>query len=761
MLRLFALFSLVVATAAGLSADPVSFSKSKTISFFREVSSRDLSGMAVRSDGRIIHGPTLSELAGNPVEDLWWDIEPWRDWSWLVGTGPNGVILKVEVDEASDTFVSEVWGETDASQIFVVKTVSDNRVISGGAPEGAIHLWKEDGELIRSAQLPGDSVLDILTNKTGDVVWVATGNPGEIYRLEIDNFASSDSDGSLEDRGITRFGSIRDRNVRRLAWGRNGVLLAGSSPSGNLYEFPEAGGSPLILMDQESGEVTDIHVSENGDIFAAVVTSDGTTTRRVSRTSTVGAPANDTEKSGSKTENTSPPSIMEAPPPVEKFSGRSSLVVMPNGVGLPESVSSRNSVAMYQIYPYRGKLLLAAGDDGELLGYDPVARRAISYAGSNAAQLTEMVEVPTTDQLLVMTNNPAGLSRLHFSDPGKRVAKTKRLSLQTPSEIGVLRFNRIRNLDPAEITVRMRANRGRDGREGWTPWVHAVHENGGWRAPDQLLGQYVEIELELPAEISETAELDQARLYYLPQNRRPVLQSFRLISPNFGLNPRGVTDSKTSNLNLGQVIGASPSPIKPEAERRRQALLSSPVLPQPGAQVAMWTVNDPDGDNHIATFSIRKDDSDEWVDLRVQSDENWVQFDRRSFAEGTYFTRLLVEETSPRRVNDRRTVEFQTDDLVIDLSPPRVTEVHITGSADSIKIQFSGSDQMSLISSAMLSFNNGYEVELGTPIDNIMDSPAEDFSIEIDREVLLNATGLEIHVGDKAGNYGSRRVALP
>ena len=75
MKRLLALFITSLVIGGSLIADSaVTFSKSQNLNFYREVPSRDLKGLAIRSDGRIITGPQLSALAGNPVADLWWDI---------------------------------------------------------------------------------------------------------------------------------------------------------------------------------------------------------------------------------------------------------------------------------------------------------------------------------------------------------------------------------------------------------------------------------------------------------------------------------------------------------------------------------------------------------------------------------------------------------------------------------------------------------------------------------------------------------------
>ncbi|MGY8717750.1 MAG: hypothetical protein ACKVI3_08220, partial [Verrucomicrobiia bacterium] len=105
MKRLLALFITSLVIGGSLIADSaVTFSKSQNLNFYREVPSRDLKGLAIRSDGRIITGPQLSALAGNPVADLWWDIEAVSDQRWLVGTGPSGKILEIEVDASGGPF---------------------------------------------------------------------------------------------------------------------------------------------------------------------------------------------------------------------------------------------------------------------------------------------------------------------------------------------------------------------------------------------------------------------------------------------------------------------------------------------------------------------------------------------------------------------------------------------------------------------------------------------------------------------------------
>ncbi len=756
-MRRFIVFMVAVAVGLPPLISTETLSKSQSVSFYQKAVPRDLEGLAIRSDGRIIAGPVLRELAGNPVAPLWWDWEsgntPASGW---IGSGPDGQILRVELDTAGGVFEVTDQIETPASHVFVVKRLPDGRLLAGGNPEGHLVLINGEGEVEQSARLPADSVFDILVAADGETAWVATGNPALLFRVDIGAFTQAPAEANLSDRGIERWGAVRDRNLRTLAFDQAGRVLAGSAPSGNLYRFDLEGSPPIILLDHESGEITDILLTPEGDVLATLVDAKGTARRRVMQSSQVqpAQPEQETEKQ----EPAKAPSIMEAPP-VEKFSGRSELIKLPGGDGLPETLSARNNLAMYRIVPFAQGYLLPGGDDGELAGYDPVARRALTFAASDSAQLNDMAPLAGAGRFLLMSNNPANLSIIDFETPGPRRVQTSAIDLQTSSHIGSLRFNRLREIDPDSMKVELRANRGRDAVEGWSPWVEAVHQDGGWHA-EGLTGRMVQVAISLPDAISESVELDQAKLYFLPQNRRPVLRSFRLISPNFALRERASGNATATSLTLGQVIGSTPKTNSNPADQRRQALLSSPLVPETGAQVVTWTTSDPDGDNLTATFSVRHEKSEAWKDLLVDSESDWFQFDRRTLAEGVYFTRLVLNESAPRAESDRRSVTFSTDDLVIDLSPPTLEAEFTELPGGNFVFRVDAVDSLSLIAGVRLVFNNGYELTLVHPADGILDSRRETFLAEVSGRDVGTATEVEVYVEDAAANVASTRLQL-
>lgn len=747
------LASLLTASASG------PFSQSKSINFYREVASRDIVGLGLRSDGRLIAGPMLQELAGIPLEDLWWDLEHLESDSWLIATGPNGRVIKADIDSSGATYQTTPWGESGSNHIFVLKKLSADLIVGGSNPDGQVIFWDAQGEELARVALPADSVFDLLWDDRGERLLAATGNPGSLYQIDPDVVLASSPDDNLESRGVTLLSSIRDRNLRRLALAADGAILGGSAPSGNLYRFSATQNEPVILMDQEAGEITDIQVGPNGDIYATLVVASGNTTRRVMQSANVQPPKEAESKAEDKKPDSPAPSIFEAPP-IDAFTGRSELILVPGGDGIPRTLSSRNKVAMYRITRYGDKFLLGGGDDGEILGYDPLDRRALYFAGSNSAQINDIESLPNSGEFLLLSNNPLALSKLSSFRQGPRTAQTGSINLPTPSELGALRFNRLRDVDPVDLQIRMRANRSSDAAEGWTEWQTASREDDLWKV-DGLIGKHVQVELELPADLAATAQLDQAELFFLPQNRRPVLRSFRIVSPNYGLVPRTTaTQASTGNLTLGQVIGSSPNPSANSEDKQRQALLSSNLVPQLGAQVVTWTVSDPDGDNLNAKFSVRASESDEWIDLSVGANQGWLQFDRRSLAEGTYFSRLWIEEDAPRTPEDRQHVEFATDDLVIDLTPPVITAATVSEASGKTTVSIEARDAYSALEGVRLAFNNGYSVEVNQPTDGMLDGRSEQFFTSIDQRLIAMATAVEIYVMDSADNVAVKRIKI-
>lgn len=744
--------ALCAASAARLAADP--FSKKQEIDFFRDVPSRNLSGLAARSDGRLVAGPTLTELTGSAPADLLWCLAPGaKAGQWLVGTGPDGRVFELTLDRAKGAYAAKEVAQLGESHVFALLRLPDGDILAGTSPRGALCLIR-GGKVAARLALPVDSIFDLLLQPDGSVL-AATGNPGRVYRIALPALAAA---GDLPDKimdakilaqhGVTLFGEIRDRNVRRLAQLPDGRVIAGSAPRGNVYAFAATGGEPVILQENREAEVTDLLTEPDGDFYAAITFSGNNAEARITPAAGKGP------KAAAAATTTAPAEGAPLPAAPEKFSGRAALVRFPAN-GFPETLTSRSGTAFYGLARAGDVLLVAGGELGELTGFDVVQRLALTYAGSNSAQLNALRPVPgEPGRFVALRNNAPGLALLDFTAGGPRSAETRRLDLGVPGLLGALRIDRLRDLPAKDLAVEIRTSNGSDEVEGWSPWTPARFDSDAWKA-ENLRGRYVRLRLKLPAGSSAALQIDKPDLYLLPQNRRPQLQEYRVLPPNYAVIPAAESPAPIVT-SLSQLLSSG---AKDDDGKRKPGFLSSQVMPSPGAQVVLWTVSDPDGDNVACTFSLRREGEAKWTDLAVATHDPYVQFDTSHLPDGVYFTRLVATEEAPRPAAERLSTTFETDDLVVDHTPPEFLEATARRAGDKLVVSVHGRDALSLLAGIEVALNNGLRTDLEQPADGIRDSREETFVLEIPLADASGATSLEVTLYDAAGNSVAKRLS--
>jgi hypothetical protein len=749
-------------------ADPLS--KKTDVDFYRDVLSRDLHGLATRSDGRLVAGPVLTDLAGKAPSELMWCLEPAPGGKWLVGGGPGGRIMEVAADLAAGSFASKDVARIPDVQVYALN--ADGAILAGTSPSGGLYVVR-GGKVVARTGLPADSIFDLILLDGGKSALAATGNPGRIYRVDIAKLEAAGvsagktaDDKALAARGVALFGEVSDRNLRRIARLSDGRIAAGSAPKGNIYLFDAQGGEPYIAQENHDAEVTDLLADAGGGYYAAIVFSGGEI-HPVQATIQIAVPTEGAEVVNAPNPNPAPGptpgpaggakprestvEIMNATPTVERFAGRSTLQwFAPDG--FPEALMSRPGVAFYRICRMGDVLLVSGGELGEMSGFDLKSRYSLTFAGSASAQVNALEPVPGSQgKFFAIRNNAPGFALLDFGAAAARTAQTKRVDLGAPARLGALRFNRVRDLDPSQLSVSVRTTNGAAETDGWSPWV-PMADADGWRAAAPA-ARYAEFKLSLPAVSAPTLELDKASLYFLTQNRRPQLQEFRVLSPNFAIvvppemPPPVVT-------TVGQLIQSG------EQGAHKPGFLGSQVVASPGTRVVFWTVNDPDGDNLLYTFSIRHDGDAAWTDLAVDSRDSYVQFDTLHLQEGTWFTRLVARQAAPRPEAERLSVTFETDDLVVDHTPPVIEEASVKRDAGTLVVTIRGKDALSLLDSAEFTFNNGVHEVVEQPADGILDGMEETFVLELPVARLTGATSVEVTLYDSAGNGASRRLGL-
>ncbi len=737
-------FLCLALSALPLSADPLT--KSTEVDFGHEVASRNLKGLATRSDGRILPGPVFTDLPGPKIGDILWTLrrtgtDQGAPACFLVGTGPDGRVQEITFHEQDASYTVREIAKVAEAQVTALLPLANGDLLLGTSPTAVLYLL-HDGKPLARLPLAADSVFDFLPQPDGSIL-AATGNPGKVYRLDPVALAKAGvtegkaaGDKAAAGKGVTLFGEIRDRNVRRLLRLPDGRIVAGSAPKGNVYAFPAPGGAPVLLQENRDAEVVDLLAAEDGGFYAGLVFAPGEN----SRLGKIKSPLEDREENR--------PAV---------FGGRSTVVHFP-AAGYPETVVSKTGTALYRLAYHRHWLLLAAGEGGDALGYDPVTRRSLVYAGSASAQLNDLAPLGP-DRYLLLRNNASGLALLDFSTASARELETKRIDLGSPGELGLIRLPRVHGVDPATLRLEARTNFGSDDLEGWTPWTELPRSDESFSAAG-LHGRYLKLRLTLPA-ASTGFLIDKAVVYHLPQNHRPVLNDFRVFPPNLALIPNPERPA-TGLSTLSQLLfpAAEVHKEEPGAEKRKNVFLSSQIVPQPGNQLVYWSVSDQDGDTLAYTFSIRPENSDTWTDLAVETRDTFVQFDTGALPEGLYFSRLTAREQSPRPEKQRLSVSFETDSLTIDRTPPVITLATAERREGKLILTVEGHDALSLLGGAVFNLNNGVQEETEHPADGVLDSRTERFVVEIPAARAAGATAVEILLYDQPGNSSSRRLPL-
>jgi len=788
------------------SLNAQTLSTSREINFYRDIPSRSLKGLASRSDGVLLNGPHISPLdfvlSGLGADLLWSAVSVGQ--TVYLGTGPEGLILSFEVSDDGETLKpTETISLPHDSHLLALAALPDGSLLVGSSPEGALSLIK-DGEVIARAVLPVSSILAIDVNATyegNEYALVGTGSPGRIYRVNLTPFRDSgiqigklgdDDADALAERGIEPWASVRDEAIRSLLRLPNGRVIAGSAPKGNIYEFKETGGEPRVLSENTNTEVTSLLAWEGG-FFAALTTGDtGRRAAQLTRNSAdnvrpmptrdsannsgsgegAGNDSGDgeTNNEGEQGDTRSPqrPPLPTAPTP--KFSGSSRLLWFPDG-GYPEVAGARQGVGFYQLARHGDLVLITAGDEGELLGYDPKTRLGMVFAGATAAQVNGILPLPTNTQMnqgrasgrsspnetlcgrfLLVGNNPASLELMEFSASTERSATTRRIDLGSPAELGALRFPELSDASSVSLQVELRTSESSNPLEGWGRWeptVQSPFDMGGYRAEyEPLRGRYVQFRFTAVGPSAHLFEAESPRLYLLPQNQRPQLSNFAVLPLS---NARNGTDSLRKLGESTRGIGY-----------RDDLAAASDTPLHRTTRVIVWDLSDANGDTLLSTLSIRGPNDADWQPVLIDSEQRYAVFNTDGMEEGRYRTRLEVRETAPRPAEQRLAVSFEGEPFVIDHSPPEILAREVQRTAGGgLSISIVAQDLDSLLLGAEVRLNNGNRYEFAQTLDGILDGKRETFILELSSEEIGSSTQLEATVIDTHYNATTHRLPIP
>src|SRR5919108_1152590 len=259
--KLLALLVVVCSAAFAFGEGTRTWEQSK----FDELSKGTTKGVAVRSTGGLQLAPAFKQLYATPSTYIW-SIAADDSGTVYAATGAPARLYRIMPDGQASTIF-------EPQELQVQALVADKRgaIYAATSPDGKVYKIEQKkntpsrGEKGKAEQGPtwsssvyfdpGTKYIWDLALDPQDNLYIATGDPGEIYRVtpkgEHTVFFKSD-----------------EAHIRVLAHDPKGNLIAGSDGSGLVYRISPTG-QAFVLYSAAKKEITALAIDDAGNIYAA------------------------------------------------------------------------------------------------------------------------------------------------------------------------------------------------------------------------------------------------------------------------------------------------------------------------------------------------------------------------------------------------------------------------------------------------------------------------------------------------------------
>lgn len=249
------LLTLAAAIAAALVPGSAGAVGTRTfdMSSMEDLSSGDLTGVAVDSRGIVRAGLQLGKTAVDGAESAWQSVLL-PDGSVLIGTGTEGKIMRVSNGQVS------VAATTGQMAVSAMTLAWNGDVIAGSFPAGKLYrLPKGQGKGEAAKEWGGklegvEAIWDLVYDEKSKSLYAATGPEGKVFRIDEQGRAQVHFDAD-------------DPHVTSLAIAPDGKLLVGTSGKALLYKV-DAPGRANVVYDFEADDVSNIAIGKKGEIWA-------------------------------------------------------------------------------------------------------------------------------------------------------------------------------------------------------------------------------------------------------------------------------------------------------------------------------------------------------------------------------------------------------------------------------------------------------------------------------------------------------------
>ena len=712
-------------------------------------------GVVIESDGQLRQGPGLTEQLTTPSTFVWALVTD-KAGQVFAGTGTPASVLRLAARKGDKPFT---LFETKDLSVQALCLGPDGALYAATLPSGKVYKLnpsatdkrdESSATVVFDAAKVGSAAggedkpalsqpsaqsryIWALTFDAAGRLYIATGNPGAIYRV----------DPAKPGAAPELFFKSDEAHIRALAWDGKGNLIAGSDGSGLVYRI-DPQGKGYVLFEAPRREITSIAIGANGTIYAACV--------------------------GDKSRNSLPPLPVQGISSVsitimqpESFQAANISASVPEGTDIyaltegqaPRKLWSGKDEIVYALAARADGLLALSGNRGRVFrirddgSYSDVAHLQAQQGLSLAA----VQDAEGMGGILIGTGNTGKVFLLGASEKHEYASDVLDAGAFT-------RFGRV-EIEPGSTGYEILTRSGNVEQpvRGWSDW-QPLQDSSVASPPGRFL--------QWKAVLHKDGALGSVGVNYLPVNSAPAVDEL-VVVPGARLNPQNsISQNQTVSIafnspSQGSTVnfdnGSSGSTLQANKDRT-------------GVTVR-WAAHDDDGDDLIYSLYLRGDGETVWRLLKDKITDKAYSFDATLIPDGGYRIKVVASDAPSHTPGDALSGEKVSDRFEIDTTPPTITNLKTAaqegncagaGCKKQLLVSFDAEDAISPMAHAEYSLDAG-PWQYVDPVGKLSDSKHEhyDFHITLDAGAggKIGEHLITVRAYDRYDNVGVAKTVIP
>ncbi len=490
-------------------------------------------GVAIDSDGHLRQSPGLTELITTPSTFVW-SLAGDKSGNVFVGTGSPAAVLRLSDRPGDKPFT---LFETKDLNVQALRLGPDGSLYAATLPSGKVYklnpnasakLDESSATVVFDASKLDDSatgqnktitpsgssashyIWDLTFDSEGRL-YIATGNPGAIYRVDLTKAGATPE----------LFFRSDEAHIRVLLWDPKGNLIAGSDGSGLVYRI-NSEGNGYVLYEAPLREITALAIGPKGTIYAACV--------------------------GDKSHNPLPPLPVQGMASITitvvqpgSLQAANSSTSVPEGTQIfalaegqaPRKLWSGKDEIVYALADRPDGLIALSGNLGRIFRIQDDGSYA-DIGHLQAQQGLSLAIAQSSDTVLIGTGNTGKVFRLG-------AANTHEYASDVLDAGAFARFGRI-EIEPGSSGYELFTRSGNVEQpvRGWSDWQPL--QDGAAASPS---GRF----LQWKAVLHSGGVLGSVGVNYLPVNSAPAVDDLVVVS-GARINQQNLMNSQAQNINI-------------------------------------------------------------------------------------------------------------------------------------------------------------------------------------------------------------------